>query len=126
MNSMAGWEQNGRCSAAAEAGVGRIVIAVYRPKPGMERQLLAAVGRHMPVLRAEGLITDRPAQVMRAADGSVVEVFEWISPAAIERAHASPAVQALWAEFGAACDYVPVASLPEAQRVFSEFEALAL
>lgn len=91
----------------------------------MERRLLAAVGRHMPVLRTEGLISDRPAQVMRAADGSVIEDFEWISPAAIERAHASPAVQDLWAEFGASCDYVPVASLPEAQRVFSEFEALA-
>jgi hypothetical protein len=59
--------QNGRCAAAAEAGVGRIVIAVYRPKPGMEWRLLAVVGRHMPVLRAGGLISDRPAQVMRAA-----------------------------------------------------------
>jgi hypothetical protein len=33
-------------------------------------------------------------------------------------------VQALWAEFGEACDYVPIASVPEAQHIFSEFEAL--
>jgi quinol monooxygenase YgiN len=105
--------------------MGRFVIAVYRPRPGMEAQLLDVVARHMPVLRAEGLITDRPAHVMRAADGTVVEVFEWLSTAAIERAHSSPAVQALWAEFGAACDYVPIASLPEAQHIFAEFEALA-
>lgn len=105
--------------------MGRLVIAAYRPKPGMEQQLLSAVGRHMPVLRAEGLISDRPAHVMRAADGTVVEVFEWRSTAAIERAHSSPAVRALWAEFGAACDHVPVASLAEAQQIFSEFEALA-
>jgi hypothetical protein len=117
--------QNRRYSGAAEAGVGRFVIAVYRPRPGMEAQLLAAVGRHMPVLRAEGLISDRPAHVMRAADGTVVEVFEWLSTAAIERAHSNPAVQALWAEFGAACDYVPIATVPEAQQIFSEFEALA-
>lgn len=105
--------------------MGRFVIAAYRPKPGREPQLLAAVARHMPVLRAEGLISDRPAHVMRGADGTVVEVFEWLSTAAIERAHSSPAVQALWAEFGAACDYVPLAGLPEAQRIFSEFEALS-
>lgn len=104
--------------------MGRFVIAAYRPKPGMAAQLLDAVGRHMPVLRAEGLISDRTAHVMRAADGTVIEVFEWLSTAAIERAHSSPAVQALWAEFGAACDYVPIAAVPEAQQIFSEFEAL--
>ena len=60
-----------------------------------------------------------------AADGTAVEVFERLSTAAIERAHRSPAVQALWAEFGAACDYVPIASAAEARRIFSEFEALA-
>jgi len=106
--------------------MGRFVIAAYRPKGGRERQLLELVRRHADVLRAEGLITDLPAYAMRAADGTMIEVFEWSSNAAIERAHASPAVQALWAEFGTACDYVPVASLAEAQKVFSEFEALAL
>ena len=60
-----------------------------------------------------------------AADGTAAEVFEWVSTAAIERAHRSPAVQALWAEFGAACDYVPIASAAEAQRIFPEVEALA-
>ena len=105
--------------------MGRFVIAVYRPKPGMEKQLLSAVARHMPVLRAQGLISDRPAHVMRAVDGTVVEVFEWLSTAAIERAHRNPAVQSLWAEFGAACDYVPIASVPEARRIFAEFKALA-
>jgi hypothetical protein len=58
------------------------------------------------------------------ADGTVVEVFEWLSTEAIEQAHSSPAVRALWAEFGAACDYVPIASLAETQRIFSAFEAL--
>ena len=104
--------------------MGRFVIAVYRPKAGCGQQLLAAVRKHAAVLRAEGLISDRPAHAMRAADGTIVEVFEWQSSAAIERAHSNPAVQALWAEFGAACDYVPIASVPEAQQIFSEFEAL--
>jgi len=29
-------------------------------------------------------------------------------------------------EFGAACDYTPLARLPEAQQMFAEFEAVPL
>lgn len=106
--------------------MGRFVIAAYKPKPGREAALLVAVTKHAAVLRTEELITDRPVQAMRAADGTIVEVFEWQSAEAIERAHANPAVQALWAEFGAACEYLPLANLPEAQQMFAEFEPLAL
>ena len=102
----------------------RVVIVAYAPKPGHEAQVLAAVGRHLEVLRTEGLVTDRAPYVLRAADGTVVEVFEWRSADAIQRAHGSPAVQALWAEFAAACDYVPLARLAEAQQLFAEFEPL--
>lgn len=104
--------------------MGRFVIVAYRPKPGRADRLLAAVRRHAGVLRAEGLISERPLHAMRAADGTVVEVFEWLSTAAIERAHSNAAVQALWAEFGEVCDYVPIAGVAEAQHIFSEFEAL--
>jgi quinol monooxygenase YgiN len=105
--------------------MGRIVIAVYRPKPGCEARLLQVARKHEPLLRREGLIGDRPAHLMRATDGTVIEVFEWRSAGAIERAHSSPTVQALWAEFAEACDYVPMASLAEARQVFAEFEAIA-
>jgi hypothetical protein len=64
--------------------------------------------------------------VLRAKDGALVEIFEWCSAEAIERAHGNPAVQALWSRFGACCDYVPLASLPEAQQLFSPFELVAL
>jgi len=63
---------------------------------------------------------------MQAKDGTVIEVFEWCSLEAIERAHTNLAVQALWGEFEAACEYVPLASLAEAQHMFSEFEPLPL
>jgi hypothetical protein len=46
--------QNRRCSGAAEAGVGRVVIAVYGQKPRMQQHLPSAVGRHVPVPGAEG------------------------------------------------------------------------
>lgn len=102
--------------------MGRCVIVAYRPRPGQEAALAAAVRDHVPLLRAEGLATDRAATVMRAADGTVVEVFEWVSREAIESAHGNPAVQALWARFASACEHLPLASLAEARGLFAEFE----
>lgn len=106
--------------------MGRMVIVAYKPKPGKEAALHAAVKKHIEVLKGEDLVTDREAYVMRASDGTVVEVFEWRSPEAIEAAHSNPAVHALWAEFGAACDYVPLASLSETSQLFAEFDGLEL
>ena len=102
----------------------RSVVVAYKPKPGKERELLEAVSKHLRVLAGEKLVTARPAHVMRAADGTIIEVFEWQSAEAIAQAHANPAVLALWGEFAEVCDYIPLAALPEAQRLFAEFDAV--
>jgi hypothetical protein len=112
--------------ARGEVGMGRFVIVAYTPKPGREDQLLAAVRKHLQVLRAEKLVTDRPAYVMRGSGGTIVEVFEWHSAEAVAQAHHNAAVQALWSEFEAACDYTPLAKLPECHQMFAEFDAVAL
>jgi quinol monooxygenase YgiN len=104
--------------------MGRIVIAGYRPKPGKSEALRALVGSHLSRLRAEGLVTARAAVVMEAEDGTILEVFEWRSKEAIVEAHDNDAVQAMWQEFAAVCDYVPVADVAEAQALFSEFSPL--
>jgi quinol monooxygenase YgiN len=109
-----------------ELVMGRFVIAAYTPKADKEPQLLAVVRKHLQVLQAEQLVTDKRAYVMRAGDGTIVEVFEWRSAEAIDRAHRSPSVQALWAEFGAACDYTPLAKLAETHGMFAEFDAIEL
>jgi quinol monooxygenase YgiN len=106
--------------------MGRFVIVAYTPKPDKERQLLAAVKKHVQVLQAERLVTDAPAHIMRSSDGTIIEIFEWRSSDAIKQAHSNPAVQALWAEFGEACDYTPLAKLPESQQMFAEFDAVAM
>ena len=67
----------------------RIVIVAYRPKPGKDNVLLAELRDHVHLLRSEGLATDRHPVLMRAKDGTVLEIFEWASPAAIEEAHGS-------------------------------------
>jgi hypothetical protein len=102
--------------------MGRIVIAVYRPKPGQTDALSALLRDHVPFLRRLGLATARTPVLMRAADGTFLEVFEWASPAAIEQAHSHPEVLALWDRFAAVCDYDAVANVPECQQPFGEFE----
>jgi quinol monooxygenase YgiN len=104
--------------------MGVMVIACYRPKPGAEAALRELVARHVPALRSVGLATARVPVVMTAADGTVVEVFEWASREAIEQAHTNPTVLALWEEFGKVCDFVPLAQVAEAGNMFAEFTPL--
>jgi hypothetical protein len=85
----------------------RFVIAAFKPKPGQHAALATVVEKHWRILREQDLVTERPRYAMQTKDGTVIEIFEWRSPEAIEMAHANPAVLALWAEFEAACEYVP-------------------
>ena len=100
-----------------------IVFALYRPKPGRVAELDAIVKEHVPALRKLGLVTARAPIVARSRrDGTIVEAFEWASAEAIERAHRDPAVQAIWARFGACADYLGFGQLAEASEAFAGFE----
>jgi hypothetical protein len=102
-----------------------MVIVAYRPKRGKDAALLALARDHVALLRRLGLATARKECVMRAADGTVVEVFEWASRAALAAAHQHPAVAALWADYQEVCDYVPLRQLREAADLFAEFQPVA-
>lgn len=104
--------------------MGRVVIVGYRPKTGQSPALERLVRTHHARLLSEGLVTERSPIAMRAEDGTVVEVFEWASSEAIAQAHESEMVQKIWAEFSEVCEYVPIAELPEASQLFSEFETI--
>jgi hypothetical protein len=104
-----------------ETPAGRIVIACYKPKPGKEKALRALIVDHVATLRRIGLVTDRVPTLMEAKDGTLIEVFEWTSAEAIQAAHGHPAVLRMWEEYSKVCDYVPVAQVPEAAQMFSEF-----
>jgi hypothetical protein len=100
-----------------------MVIVAYRPKPGQEAVTRQLVVGHVPQLQAWGLATDRPHLIMQAADGTLVEVFEW-HEGAVARAHHDPRVQAMWAAFAPACDYVKLQDLSEAADLFATFRPL--
>jgi len=104
--------------------MGSISIACYKPRPGCEEALLDLVRNHLPPLREQGLVTDRAPIVMRTADGTIIEVFEWVSQEAIAGAHSNPAVLDLWKRFEAVCWYETPANLAEFKNMFSHFEAI--
>jgi hypothetical protein len=104
--------------------MGSISIACYRPRPGCDQALLELVRDHLRPLRAEGLVTEREPIVMRAADGTIVEIFEWVSREMIASAHLNPTVQALWKRFEAVCWYETPSNLAEFTNMFAHFEPL--
>ena len=103
---------------------GVIVIVAYHPRPGKEKELLALVRSRVPTLRKEGLVTNRVPTIMRARDGTIIEVSEWKSHEAIDAAHKNPNVLAMWNKFFAICDCIPLKTLAEAEEMFAGFEPI--
>ncbi|HYR23864.1 MAG TPA: antibiotic biosynthesis monooxygenase family protein [Chthoniobacterales bacterium] len=102
-----------------------IVIVAYRPKAGKEKELLELVRNRVPTLHKENLVTDRVPTIIRARDGTIIEVSEWKSREAIDAAHKNPNVLAMWNKFFAVCDCIPLNTLAEAKEMFAGFEPVA-
>ncbi len=103
---------------------GVVVIVAYRPKPGKENELVDLVRGRVPTLRKEGLVTDRAPTIMRASDGTIIEVSEWKSREAVDAAHKNPNVLVRWNQFFALCDCIPLNTLAEAKEMFAGFEPI--
>ena len=87
------------------------VIVAYRPKTATSAtELLTLVRSRVPTLRKEGLVTDREPVIMRAKDGTIIEVSEWKSREAIDAAHKNSNVLAMWEKFFELCDCVSAES----------------
>jgi len=101
--------------------MGRIVIVAYKPKPGKANALKELTKTHVPRLHKEGLVTNRKPIIVETADGTIIEVFEWLSAEAIQKAHSNPEVQKMWGEYADVCDYVPLNTVPETSNLFADF-----
>jgi len=101
---------------------GVCVIVAYRPKPGKADELPDLVLSRVPTLCQEGLVSDRAPTIIRARDGTIIEVSEWKSREAIDAAHKNPKVLVMWEKFFAVCDCVPLNRLAEAEEMFAGFE----
>lgn len=106
--------------------MGRMVIAAYRPHKGKDAELLKLAKEHLPILRSQNLVTDRPAYAMKAADGTIIEVFEWKSDDAIKAAHENPLILEMWKQYEQVCDYVSLSKVKESSDLFAGFEPIEL
>jgi quinol monooxygenase YgiN len=104
---------------------GVIVIVAYRPKPRKEKETLELVRSRVPTLLKEGLVTDRAPTIMRARDGTIIEVSEWKSQEAIDAAHKNPIVLAMWNKFFETCDCIPLNKLSESAEMFAGFQPIS-
>ena len=103
-----------------------VVFALYRPHAGRDAELRRLIARHLPVLRKLELVTDRPPILVRARDGTYIEVFEWRSEESARLAHEHPEVAKVWEAMGEIADFPALESLAEARERFSHFEPVAL
>jgi hypothetical protein len=103
-----------------------VVFALYRPRPGKDADLRRLIAEHLPVLRRLELVTDRPALLVRAKDGTYVEVFEWRTSESATLAHQHPEVAKVWEAMGEIADFPALESLAEAKERFSHFEPVSI
>jgi hypothetical protein len=99
----------------------RIVIVAYKPLPGKAQALKELMKTHVTILREQGLATEREPILMEAQDGTLIEVFGWVSKEAIAGAHKNPAVLKMWGEYAQVCEYIPAGNVAELGQMFSEF-----
>ena len=104
--------------------MGILVICSYRPKAGHEEKARLLMAGHVPLLRAHGLITQRPVVQGIAKDGALVEIFEWESLEKSRGAPAVPQIGAHWKAMSEVMDFVPLAGLAEAQHAFAHFNPI--
>ncbi|HEY8270550.1 MAG TPA: hypothetical protein VIG33_06645 [Pseudobdellovibrionaceae bacterium] len=100
-----------------------IVIAMYRPHDGKLNELEVLVRKPYSTLKEYGLATTREPFIGRSMDGSILEVFEWVSSEAAEKAHDHPAVAKIWEAMAMVCDFGKLNELPEAKNRFPHFHS---
>lgn len=100
----------------------QIVIVCYKPKEGKAETLKQLMREHHANLKSQGLVTERLPIIMEAKDGTIIEVFEWKSQAAITEAHSNPVVLKMWGQYSEACDIIPIAQVEEMANIFPGFK----
>lgn len=98
-----------------------VVIALYKAKPGKKAELETLVRKHFPILKEYGLTTGKEPYIGLSSDGTILEIFEWASRSAAEKAHDHPAVAKIWEAMAMVCEFGKLDQLPEAKERFPHF-----
>jgi quinol monooxygenase YgiN len=101
--------------------MGIIVIAHYKPNDGSKDAFIELIREHQVALRDEGLITARDIIEMEAADGTLLELFEWKSEEASRSAHTNDQIQSIWARMGEIGSFPMAKDVAEYNSPFAHF-----
>lgn len=106
----------------SEQSKGSVVLSALKPKAGKQAELMAMLEEQVQRLRQLGFVSGYPRQLMTAADGTVISIFQWDSDEAAKRAHEHPEFHQMWEAMSRISDAVPLSEVPEAQKPFSNFK----
>lgn len=103
---------------------GLLAFAMYKPHDGKRAEFMAILDQHVPLLRELELITARDNYILEMEDGTLIDVFEWVSEEAKDLAHKHPAVGQLWGEMMKIATFPHLKDLANAEMPFPGFPVL--
>ncbi len=104
--------------------MGLIAIGAYRVHAGHEELFLEALRQDLVTMRDEGLISDWPAMILKAGTDVYLQVVEWADDDAPARSSENERVMAIWTQKRTHSDYLSLAQVPGADRLFPSFEEI--
>lgn len=104
--------------------MGMIAIGAYRVHEGRQELFLEALRQDLVTMREEGLISDWPAMILRAGDDVFLQLVEWADEDAPARSTNNQRVMAIWTKKRTLADYLSLAEVPGADRLFPSFEEI--
>jgi predicted enzyme related to lactoylglutathione lyase len=99
----------------------KIVLCTYKPKAGKTQALLDVLSDHVPTLRMLGFASGHPRSISTSENGTILEIFAWMSDEAARAAHDHPEVKKIWGQIAELADMVPLSELAETKKPFAHF-----
>ncbi len=104
--------------------MGLIAIGAYRVREGRQELFLEALRQDLVTMREEGLISDWPAMILKAGSDVYLQLVEWADADAPSRSSRNERVLAMWTKKRTMADYLSLAEVPGADRLFPSFEEI--
>lgn len=107
-----------------------VVLAVYRVAEKVQAEFFQVVKDKREYFLKAGLMTARAPIFLRSSGNPefLIDIFEWSSAEAIERAHSDPVVQRMWARMAELWidGGLHLSQLPESDESFAGFEPVEI
>jgi hypothetical protein len=101
-----------------------LTVAVYRPRPGREGEVLPHLRREIATIRERGYFTTRPAAICRSHAGAYLVLTEWATEQSVDAAQADDVVVGLWRRKEQLVAYLAPSEVDGADILFPSFEVI--